>query len=70
LGFVGKWVLTTFDIIHLSADVYGFSKLPIDLTVIDFISIIIGTFVIVILSSFYPAYKASSTDPLTVLRNE
>jgi len=70
LGFVGKWVLTTFDIISLSADVYGFSKLPIDLTVVDFISIIVGTFIIVILSSLYPAYKASSTDPLTVLRNE
>jgi len=70
LGFIGKWVLTTFDIIHLSADVYGFSKLPVDLTVIDFIFIISGTFIIVLLSSFYPAYKASSTDPLTVLRNE
>ncbi len=70
LGFVGKWVLTTFDIISLSADVYGFSKLPIDLTIVDFISIIVGTFIIVILSSLYPAYKASSTDPLTVLRNE
>jgi len=70
LGFIGKWVLTTFDIVHLSADVYGFSKLPVDLTVTDFIFIISGTFIIVILSSLYPAYKASSTDPLTVLRNE
>jgi len=70
LGFIGKWVLTTFDIVHLSADVYGFSKLPVDLTITDFIFIISGTFIIVILSSLYPAYKASSTDPLTVLRNE
>ena len=70
LGFSGIWVLTTFDIISLSKDVYGFSKLPVDLTVIDFISIIVGTFIIVLLSSLYPAKKASSTDPLTVLRNE
>ena len=70
LGFIGMWVLTTFDIISLSADVYGFSKLPIDLTVTDFISIIVGTFAIVLISSLYPAKKASSTDPLTVLRNE
>jgi putative ABC transport system permease protein len=70
LGFISMWFLTTFDIISLSADVYGFSKLPIDLTVTDFVSIIVGTFVIVIISSFYPARKASSTDPLTVLRNE
>jgi len=70
LGLIGKWVLTTFDIIHLSADVYGFSKLPIDLTLLDFVLIIIGAIVIVLLSSIYPARKASSTNPLTVLRNE
>jgi len=70
LGFISMWFLTTFDIISLSADVYGFSKLPIDLTVTDFVSILVGTFVIVIISSLYPARKASSTDPLTVLRNE
>jgi len=70
LGFSGIWVLTTFDIISLSKEVYGFSKLPVDLKVIDFISIIVGTFIIVLLSSLYPAKKASSTNPLTVLRNE
>jgi putative ABC transport system permease protein len=70
LGFLGIWVLQTFDVISLSVDVYGFSKLPVDLTTFDFISIIGGTIIIVILSSLYPAYKASSTDPLTVLRNE
>ena len=70
LGLLGKWVLTTFDIITLSADVYGFSKLPIDLTMLDFVLIIVGAIIIVLLSSIYPAYKASSTNPLTVLRNE
>ena len=70
LGLLGKWVLTTFDIITLSADVYGFSKLPIDLTMLDFVLIIIGAIFIVLISSIYPAYKASSTNPLTVLRNE
>jgi putative ABC transport system permease protein len=70
LGFFSIWVLTTFDIITLSADVYGFSKLPIDLTVTDFFSIIIGAVIIVLASSRYPAKKAASTDPLIVLRNE
>jgi len=69
-GFIGMWVLTTFPIISLAEDVYGFSRLPINLTGTDFISIIVGTFVIVLLSSLYPARKASSTDPLTVLRHE
>ena len=70
LGFLAIWVLTTFDIIVLAEDVYGFSKLPIDLTVSDFLSIIFGAIIIVLASSRYPAKKASSTDPLTVLRNE
>ncbi len=70
LGFIGIWVLKTFDIVPLSVDVYGFSKLPVDLTTTDFVSIIVGTIIIVILSSLYPSFKASSTDPLKVLRNE
>lgn len=70
LGFIGIWVLTTFPIISLPKEVYGFSNLPIDLTATDFFSIITGAFIIVLLSSLYPAKKAASSNPLTVLRNE
>ena len=70
LGFFGMWLLETFDIISLPADVYGTSKLPIDLATIDLVMIIIGAFLIVLLSSFYPAKKAGDVDPLKVLRNE
>jgi putative ABC transport system permease protein len=70
LGFLGIWVLGSFDIISLPADVYPTSTLPLDLTVTDFFSIIIGAFGIVVLSAWYPAKKAADVDPLTVLRNE
>jgi len=70
LGFLGMWILGTFEIISLPADVYPTSTLPLDLSVIDFFSIIIGAFVIVLLSAWYPAKKASEVDVLTVLRNE
>ncbi|SHO80352.1 Lipoprotein releasing system transmembrane protein LolC [hydrothermal vent metagenome] len=69
-GAFGIWLLKNFDIITLPADVYGTSRLPIDLIMSDFIFIIIGTTIIVLLSSIYPAIKASKTDPLKVLRNE
>jgi len=69
-GGIGIWVLKTFDIIKLPADVYGVSKLPIDLSLVDFGLIIIGAFIIVILSSIYPAIKASKTDVLETLRYE
>jgi len=69
-GFIGMWLLQTFDIISLPADIYGSSKLPIDLPMSDFFMIIIGASIIIIASSLYPAKKASSLDPLSVLRSE
>jgi len=70
LGFGGIFILETFDIISLPADVYGSSKLPLDLLMSDFIMIVVGAFIISIVASFYPAYKASKVDLLQVLRNE
>jgi putative ABC transport system permease protein len=60
LGFSGMWILDTFEIISL----------PLDLSSIDFISIIIGASIIVLLSSYYPAKKATNIDVIDVLRNE
>jgi putative ABC transport system permease protein len=70
LGFFGMYILENFDIISLPADVYGTSKLPLVLDFVDFISVVIGAFLIVMASSYYPAYKATKIDVLEVLRNE
>ncbi len=70
LGLSGLWILSNFDIISLPAEVYGTSHLPLKLSIIDFLSIIIGAFVIVVLSAWYPAKKAAQVDVLNVLRNE
>lgn len=69
-GLSGIWILSSFDIVHLPKDVYPTSRLPLDLTLHDFIFIVTGAFGIVIASSYYPAKKASEVDILTVLRNE
>ena len=69
-GMGGLWILSTFDIVHLPKDVYPTSTLPLDLSLKDFVLIVVGAFVIVIASSYYPAKKASEVDILTVLRNE
>lgn len=70
LGMSGLWVLSNFDIVSLPKDVYPTATLPLDLSVQDFLLIVIGAFVIVVLSAYYPAKKASEVDILTVLRNE
>ncbi len=70
LGLSGIWVLGTFDIVSLPKDVYPTSTLPLDLSLLDFTLIVLGAFLIVIGSSYYPAKKASEVDILTVLRNE
>ncbi|QCT94742.1 ABC transporter permease [Caminibacter mediatlanticus TB-2] len=70
LGGIGIYILKNFDIIKLPADVYGVSRLPIDLSLVDFSLIIVGAFIIVLISSIYPAIKASKTDVLDTLRYE
>lgn len=67
---IALYVLDTFPIISLPADVYGSSKLPLDLSLLDFSLTILGAIFIVCLSSYYPAKKASMVDTLQVLRNE
>ncbi len=70
LGLLGIYLLGHFDIVTLPEDVYGTSKLPLDLTTGDFFSIVLGAVIIVLLSSFYPAKKATDIDVLETLRNE
>lgn len=69
-GFIALYLLENFDIINLPADVYGVSRLPVDLDSLDFIFVIIGSIFIIFISSLYPAKKASEVDILNVLRNE
>lgn len=70
LAFVAMYLLATFPIISLPADVYGMTKLPLDLSWMDFLGTLVGSVFIVCLSSYYPALRASKIDALQVLRNE
>lgn len=64
------FLLSTFPIISLPADVYGSSKLPLHLSAVDFVLIILGGIAVVLLSSFYPSKKAAQINPLATLRSE
>jgi putative ABC transport system permease protein len=70
LGFFGIWLLENTNLITIPADVYGTATLPFDLLISDFISIVVGGIIIVFLSSFYPAHKASKIDVIKTLKYE
>ena len=70
LGLFSIYILGSFDIISLPADVYGTSKLPLDLSLVDFMLILVGSIFIVLFSSYYPSYKATKINVLDTLRNE
>jgi putative ABC transport system permease protein len=70
LGLGSIFILQNYDIITIPADVYGTSKLPTNLSMMDLGLTVFGAFVVIILSSFYPALKASKIDVLNVLRYE
>ncbi len=70
LGLGTLWIIDTFELISLPAEVYGTSTLPLELSTIAFISIVAGAIVVVLASAYYPAKKASEVDILKVLRSE
>lgn len=70
LATIALYILENFDIISLPSDVYGMSKLPLELSLVDFLSTIFGAIFIVALSSYYPAKKATQVNILETLRNE
>ena len=70
VGFLALYILGSFDLISLPADVYGTARLPLDLSLLDFVLIVVGTSLIVALSSYYPARKATQINVLDTLRNE
>ena len=70
LGLLSIYILGSFDLISLPADVYGTAKLPLDLSLVDFSLILIGSIAIVLFSSYYPSYKATKINVLDTLRNE
>ncbi len=65
-----KWVETTFGYDFLDASVYYISELPSDLHWEDVGLISISAFVMTILATLYPAWRAARTQPAEALRYE
>ena len=70
LGLLLAWVLDTFEIITIPAEVYFVEKLPVSIHPTE-IGMIVGvSLVIAFLATIYPALKASQLQPVRAIRHE
>ena len=70
LGLVAAWVLDTFEIIKIPAEVYFVENLPVSIHAAD-IGMIVGvSFLIALLATIYPALQASRLQPVRAIRHE
>lgn len=74
IGIIGGYslcyILNTYQIIKLPADVYYLSHLPVKTKLSDFIIVSISAITISFLSTIYPALQASRLNPVEPLRYE
>ncbi len=63
-------IIKSYDIIKLPADVYYLSKLPVKVKLIDVMIISLSALLISLISTLYPAHRASKINPIEILRYE
>jgi len=69
-GCVLGYILNTYQIIKLPADVYYLSHLPVKMNLFDFITVSVSAITITFLATIYPAWQAAKLDPVEPLRYE
>jgi lipoprotein-releasing system permease protein len=69
-GFGLSYILNTYQIIKLPADVYYLSHLPVKMNLFDFVTVSLSAITITLLATIYPAWQAAKLDPVEPLRYE
>ena len=69
-GYLLCYVLNTFEIIKLPADVYYLSHLPVKTKFSDFLAVSLSAIIISFLATVYPALQAAKLNPVEPLRYE
>ena len=68
LGVVEDFLEVYFGLDILPASVYHISRLPVYMTAQDISIMAMGAFIISLLATLYPAWRASRVDPVEILR--
>jgi lipoprotein-releasing system permease protein len=69
-GYLLCYVLNTYQIIKLPADVYYLSHLPVKTKLFDFVTVSLSAVIISFLATIYPAWQAAKLNPVEPLRYE
>ncbi|MDP2167998.1 MAG: lipoprotein-releasing ABC transporter permease subunit [Thermodesulfovibrionales bacterium] len=69
-GYAVGYLMNTYEIIKLPADVYYLSHLPARMKLSDFIAVSVSAVIISFLATVYPAWQAAKLNPIEPLRYE
>jgi lipoprotein-releasing system permease protein len=69
-GFGLCYLLKTYQFIKLPKDIYYIDRLPVNLELLDSVTVIAAAILISLLSTFYPSWQAAKMEPVEALRYE
>ena len=70
LGCILSWVLDTYEIIQIPADIYFVDRLPVALHLFDVVLIFMASVTVAFAATIYPAIQASRLEPVEAIRHE
>ena len=69
-GFTASCLIGKYHLIHLPADLFMVSAVPVRLYAVNFIAVAVAAVVLCLVGAIYPALQARSLSPVEVIRYE
>jgi lipoprotein-releasing system permease protein len=70
LGLLASWVLNTFEVVEIPAEVYFIEQLPVAVDPYEVLLIVGSSLLVSLLATIYPALQASRLVPVEAIRHE
>ncbi|MBI3287961.1 MAG: ABC transporter permease, partial [Elusimicrobia bacterium] len=67
LGFLLCWIIATFPIVELPADIYYLSRVPVDVRPADVLAVAGMGLLLSLFATLYPAARAAKADPVEAI---